>query len=58
MLRNIAAAAPATVKSESALPIEVEPLTAALGRAAGTDKGVMVSYVAPSVRSRIGHRVR
>jgi serine protease Do len=51
MLRNIAAAAPATLKSESALPIEVEPLTAALGRAAGTDKGVMVSYVAPSIRT-------
>ena len=50
MLRSIALAAPTTVHAQGALPIEVEPLTAALGRAAGADKGVMVSYVAPSIR--------
>jgi hypothetical protein len=51
MLREFAAAAPATLNSQSALPIEVEPLTSVLARAAGTDKGVMVSYVSPTVPS-------
>ena len=49
MLRDFAAAAPTTVNSQSALPIEVEPLTPALGRAAGANKGVIVSYVSASV---------
>ena len=51
MLRTIALAAPTSMHAQSALPIEVEPLTAALGRAAGADKGVMVSYVARPIRA-------
>jgi hypothetical protein len=53
MLRNIALAAPTSMHALSALPIEVEPLTAALGRAAGADKGVMVSYVARPIRASV-----
>jgi serine protease Do len=51
MLRTIAAAVPTSMHAESALPIEVEPLTAALGRAASADNGVMVSFVASSIRT-------
>ena len=51
MLREFAAAAPSKLQSQGALPIDVEPLSPALARAAGTDKGVMVSFVSPTVPS-------
>ena len=47
-LRNAAAGSLAAPGARAELPIEVQPLTAALGRAAGADRGVMVSHVLPS----------
>ena len=47
-LRNAAAGSLAAPGARSDLPIEVQPLTATLGRAAGADRGVMVSHVMPS----------
>jgi serine protease Do len=50
-LRSIVAAAPSALQGPSELPIEVEPLTDALARAAGADKGVIVSHVPASIRA-------
>jgi membrane-associated protease RseP (regulator of RpoE activity) len=48
-LRNAATTANGTEPArDGALPIEVESLTASLAKAAGADKGVMVSYVSPA----------
>lgn len=44
-LRSIAEAAPAAPASRADLPFEVQPLTPDLSRAAGTRRGVMISYV-------------
>jgi serine protease Do len=49
-LRGIVASAPSALQGRGELQIEVEPLTTALARAAGATKGVMVSYVPPSIR--------
>jgi S1-C subfamily serine protease len=48
-LRGLATAGDAPApKKHATLPIEVQPLTPALARAAGTSTGVMVSYVSPA----------
>ena len=47
-LRSAAAGSLAAPGLRGDLPIEVQPLTAALGKAAGADRGVMVSHVLPS----------
>lgn len=44
-LRNVAESAPAAAAKRAALPFEVQPLTADLGKAAGASQGVMISYV-------------
>ncbi|HSC28122.1 MAG TPA: PDZ domain-containing protein [Vicinamibacterales bacterium] len=53
VLRAVVNAAPPVPSPRSDLPIDVQPLTAALSKAAGADKGVMVSYVDPSLAGSV-----
>lgn len=55
-LTALAAGTPAAGSAKGRIDIEVEPLTPALARASQADKGVMISYVAPSLAG--GRRIQ
>jgi hypothetical protein len=53
-LRTLATSAPVLQTTRGDLAIDVQPLTSSLAKAAGAARGVMVSYVPPSVAAEAG----